>query len=132
MKYNGRVIGLLLCLLWSPLVVAVIDIYHFANQEQQERFYALTHELRCPKCQNQSIADSDSPIANDLRREVYRMLLAGESDRAIIDFMIARYGEFVRYRPSLASKTLLLWVGPPLFLLIGLSILIVILRRHHK
>ena len=84
---------------------AAIDTYEFANDAERDRFRELTKELRCPKCQNQDIADSNAPIATDLRREIYRMLGEGKDNQQILDFMVARYGDFVLYKPALTSKT---------------------------
>ena len=97
---------------------AAIDTYEFADDAERARFRELTQELRCPKCQNQDIADSNAPIATDLRREIYRMLGEGKSNQQIIDFMVDRYGDFVRYKPALTGKTAVLWFGP-LALLVG-------------
>jgi cytochrome c-type biogenesis protein CcmH len=85
----------------------------------QARYEHITKELRCLVCQNESIADSNAALAGDLRREVREMLVAGQSDVAIFDFMTARYGEFVRYNPPLESKTLLIWGAPFILLLVG-------------
>ncbi|MGL4272208.1 MAG: cytochrome c-type biogenesis protein, partial [Pseudomonas paracarnis] len=87
-------------------------------------------ELRCPKCQNQDIADSNAPIATDLRREIFRMLGEGKDDQQIIDFMVDRYGDFVRYKPALTGKTALLWFGPAGLLLAGVVVMAVIVRRR--
>jgi len=103
---------------------AAIDTYEFAKDADRERFRELTKELRCPKCQNQDIADSNAPIAADLRKEIFRML--GE----IIDFMVDRYGDFVRYKPALTGKTALLWFGPAGLLLAGVVVMAVIVRRR--
>ncbi len=122
-------LGILLLLL--PLsVAAAIDTYEFRDEATRERFQQLTAELRCPKCQNQNLADSNSPIAQDLRGEVYRMLEAGEADAAIIDFMVVRYGDFVRYRPKMSGATWLLWFGPALLLLIGAVVVLLLTRRR--
>ncbi len=111
---------------------AAIDTYEFANDAERERYRSLTEELRCPKCQNQNIADSNSPIAMDLREEIYRMLEAGQSNEQIVEHLVARYGEFVRYKPPLNAKTLALWYGP--FALLGLSfaVLLVIVWRKRR
>ena len=109
---------------------AAIDTYEFANDAERERFRDLTKELRCPKCQNQDIADSNAPIAADLRKEIFRMLGEGKDNQQIIDFMVDRYGDFVRYRPALTGKTALLWFGPAGLLLGGLVIIVVIVRRR--
>lgn len=110
---------------------AAIDTYEFKDEAERERFRVLTEELRCPKCQNQNIADSNAPIATDLRREIYRMLEAGKSDDEIVDFLVARYGDFVRYKPPVNGRTLLLWYGPAGLLAGGLLVLgVIVLRRR--
>jgi cytochrome c-type biogenesis protein CcmH len=118
--------------LWSWTVSAAIDIYQFKDEHTQQRFQQLTAELRCPKCQNQTLADSNSEIANDLRTKVYQMLAANNSDEAIIDYMLERYGEFVLYKPRFSRQTFLLWYGPVLLLIIGVISLILILRYQLK
>ncbi|MBV4459606.1 cytochrome c-type biogenesis protein CcmH [Pseudomonas sp. COR58] len=109
---------------------AAIDTYRFATDADRERFRELTKELRCPKCQNQDIADSNAPIAADLRKEIFRMLGEGKDNQQIIDFMVDRYGDFVRYKPALNAKTALLWFGPAGLLLGGLAVIAVIVRRR--
>jgi len=91
----------------------------FANQQQQERFNKLTEELRCLVCQNQNLADSDAPLAHDLRREVHEMVLAGRTNQQIKEFLVTRYGDFVLYRPPVQKNTYLLWLAPLALLLIG-------------
>ena len=83
------------------------------------RYVALVREIRCPKCLNESIADSDAPVAADLRREVRRLIGEGASDEDVKSFLSARYGEFILYRPRLNQTTFALWAGPFVFLLIG-------------
>ncbi|MET1078151.1 MAG: cytochrome c-type biogenesis protein [Pseudomonas sp.] len=112
-------LGLSLC----GVARAAIDTYEFASEAERQRYRTLTEELRCPKCQNQNIADSDAPIATDLRREIYRMLEAGQSDEQIIDYLVNRYGDFVRYKPPVNARTLLLWYGPAGLLLGGFGLL---------
>lgn len=123
---------MLVLLVFSATGHAAIDTFEFSTVDRQQRFSALTDELRCPKCQNQNIADSNSPIANDLRREIYRMVEEGMTDDQIVDFLVDRYGEFVLYKPRLSSKTLVLWGGPLLFLLLGLGALFSMLRKNAK
>nr|WP_310053821.1 cytochrome c-type biogenesis protein [Lysobacter niabensis] len=91
----------------------------FTSSAEEARFHHLAAELRCVMCQNQSLADSNAQIARDLRREVLDLMRQGKSDREIKDFLVARYGEFVLYRPRVESKTWLLWFGPALVLLAG-------------
>lgn len=107
----------------------VSDTYVFDNPVTETRYKALVKELRCPKCQNQNLADSNSPIAADLRREVYELLMQNKSDIEIVDFMVKRYGEFVLYRPKVSNLTYVLWFGPVVLLLVGVVIVITILRK---
>ena len=95
----------------------------FESQQQQDRFDELTKELRCLVCQNQNLADSDAPLAHDLRREVHAMLQTGQSNEEIKQFMVERYGDFVLYRPPVQQKTYLLWLAPAVLLLIGALVL---------
>ena len=95
----------------------------FESQQQQDRFDQLTKELRCLVCQNQNLADSDAPLAHDLRREVHAMLQTGQSNEQIKQFMVERYGDFVLYRPPVQTNTYLLWLGPLVLLLIGAWVL---------
>ncbi|MDX1367679.1 cytochrome c-type biogenesis protein [Pseudomonas sp.] len=112
---------------------AAIDTYEFADEAQRQRYRSLVEELRCPKCQNQNIADSDAPIAMDLRAQVYRMLEEGQSNEQIIDFLVSRYGDFVLYKPPVTARTLLLWYGPAGLLAAGFVLLgVVVLRRRGK
>jgi cytochrome c-type biogenesis protein CcmH len=111
---------------------AAIDAYTFKDDAERARYSELTRELRCPKCQNQDIADSNAPIAADLRKEIYRMLGEGQSNQQIIDFMVDRYGEFVRYKPELNAHTWLLWFGPAGLLLGGAVLIGVIVVRRRR
>ena len=116
----------------SGVAHAAIDTYEFANDAERARFRELTQELRCPKCQNQDIADSNAPIATDLRREIYRMLGEGKDNQQILDFMVARYGDFVLYKPALTRKTAVLWFGPLALLVGGLVVIGVIVGRRRR
>lgn len=110
---------LVFLLLYSALCVAVVETFDFENEAERRRYHALIGELRCPKCQNQNLAGSDAPIAQDLREEVYRQIKSGASDQEILNFMHNRYGDFVLYRPRLTLETLALWLGPLLLVLVG-------------
>lgn len=98
---------------------AAIDTWQFKNEAQEQQFRALTEQLRCPKCQNNSIADSGSMIAHDMRQKVYELMQQGQSRQQIIDYMVARYGNFVTYEPPLTPSTLILWLLPALFIIGG-------------
>ena len=98
-------------------VLASIDAYPFPNEELTDRYERLISELRCPQCLNTNLAGSDAMIAQDLRREVHRMLIEGKTDKEVLDFMYFRYGDFVLYDPRFDLKTLALWLSPLLLLL---------------
>jgi len=121
---------LLLSLLLSAGVWAVAEVREFDSPEQEDRYRELTEELRCTVCQNQNIADSNAELAGDLRDKTYRMVREGKSKGEIKDFMVARYGNFVLYDPPVTAGTLLLWVGPFLFLVFGGWLLLRLLRRR--
>lgn len=124
-----RRLVLLLCL-FLALPVLAVEPLEFSSPEQQERFERLAGELRCLVCQNQSLADSDAPLAHDLRREVHDMMLAGRSDEEIKRFLIERYGDFVLYRPPVQANTLVLWLAPGVLLLAGVLVVAFAVRRR--
>ena len=102
----------------------------FEDKAEEARFHALVAELRCVMCQNQSLADSNAQIAYDLRREVLDLMREGRSDAQIKEFLVARYGEFVLYRPRMEATTWLLWLGPALLLLAGGFVVARIVRKR--
>ncbi len=112
---------------------ASIDTYEFSSQAERERYRTLVEELRCPKCQNQNIADSDAPIAMDMRDEIFKKLEAGESDEQIVGFLVDRYGDFVRYKPPVNKSTLILWYGPAALLAFGfVTVAVIVIRRRRS
>lgn len=113
----------------SPVFAADTPVV-FADPSQRERYETLLEELRCLVCQNQSLADSHADLAQDLRDEVYTMVVAGKDKQAVTDFMIARYGDFVLYKPPMKITTWLLWFGPAL-LLLGAVIIVRKTTRPH-
>ena len=102
----------------------------FRSAAEEARFHALTGELRCVMCQNQSLAASNAQIAHDLRREVLQLMRQGRSDDQIVAFLVARYGEFVRYKPAFEPATWLLWCGPALLLVAGGIVVALVVRRR--
>ena len=126
----------LLCLLVLsvlPLFAAAKDAAPaVADPVLEARMLRIAAELRCLVCQNQTIADSHADLAQDLRRQVREMLVRGDSDQQILDYMTARYGDFVLYRPPVKASTALLWYGPALLLLGGLAGLVFVLRRRSR
>jgi len=123
MKLTAFFVTLLLSFSVYAQVQAVQEPLVFESQQQQDRFDELTKELRCLVCQNQNLADSDAPLAHDLRREVHAMLQTGQSNEQIKQFMVERYGDFVLYRPPVQQNTYLLWLAPAVLLLIGAWVL---------
>jgi cytochrome c-type biogenesis protein CcmH len=128
-------------LLWVVLVLAVPPIAHaqvgadsapleFRDDAEEARFHALAAELRCVMCQNQSLADSNALIALSLRREVLDLMRQGRSDAQVKEHLVARYGEFVLYRPRLSGHTWLLWAAPLVLLLVGGGVVAGVVRRR--
>jgi cytochrome c-type biogenesis protein CcmH len=116
------------CLFVFTNVPAIDTPMEFNDPATELRFKKLTEELRCLVCQNQSLADSHAGLAQDLRNEVYRMVIAGDSDKEIIAYMVSRYGDFVLYRPPVKNTTYLLWFGPFLMLLIAVIVIARVIR----
>jgi cytochrome c-type biogenesis protein CcmH len=121
---------LLLAAAWAAAAIAGEAKPAADDPELERRVTALAAELRCLVCQNQSLADSQAPLAVDLRNQIREQMREGRSEEEIVAFMVARYGDFVLFRPPLKASTLLLWAGPPLLLLLGLAALARILRRR--
>lgn len=121
---------LALLALLAVAALAGVEVRQFPDPQLEDRYHRLIEELRCLVCQNQSLADSNADLAEDLRDEVYTMLLAGKNDREIIDFLVSRYGDFVLYRPPVKATTILLWIGPFVALALGISTFWLLARRR--
>ena len=104
----------------------------FDDAAQEARYLVLTKEFRCLVCQNQNLADSDAPLAHDLRKEIYEMLQSGSTDDQIRSFLVDRYGDFVLYRPPIKANTMALWVVPALLLCLGAVIVLIAVRRQKR
>lgn len=111
---------LLLLVLFVMPSVANIDVREFDNAEQEIRYQALIADFRCPTCQNQNLAGSDAPIAQDLKQKTYEMIKDGRSDSEIRTFMVERYGDFISYKPPVRPSTWILWFFPPIMLMVAL------------
>lgn len=122
--------------LTSFILFSVSNVYssdepiEFKSPVYEQRYQVLTEEVRCLVCQNQSLADSHADLAQDLRKEIYNMIVSGKTDEQIIQFLVDRYGDFVLYRPALKENTWLLWFGPFLFLVIALVTAVIIIRKQ--
>jgi cytochrome c-type biogenesis protein CcmH len=112
------------------LLLALALSAHAQDPEMEKRVTALATELRCLVCQNQTLADSNAPLAVDLRNQIREQLKSGKSERDVMEYMVARYGDFVLYRPPLKATTIALWAGPFVFLVLGAWILVRLLRRR--
>ena len=128
-----RIVYLMLVLLLSGAAAAeVADVYDFSDRAQEQRYQNLIAELRCPKCQNQNIADSNAPISKDMRDAVYRMMKDGASNEEIVESLVGRFGEFVRYKPEFDSRTFLLWATPAITVLGGLLVVAGVVIRSRR
>ncbi len=108
---------------------AAIEALHFRSTAEEQTYHQLTQELRCPQCQNNNIADSNALVATDMRAKVLELLQQGKTKQEIVDYMVARYGNFVTYDPPLTAGTIILWIAPVALLLVGIVIL---LRRRQS
>jgi cytochrome c-type biogenesis protein CcmH len=126
------VIALAAALLFCATAVYAVDPTQMPTPALQARYLALTHELRCMQCQNESIADSPVDLAADLRREVRDMLIAGRTDDDVRDFMVARYGEFILFRPRMSMRNLWLWLTPGLLIGIGALVAVRIVQQRSR
>lgn len=117
-----------LTILLMATAQAAVEVYQFNNVEKTNRFKQLTADLRCPKCQNQNIADSNAEIAQDLRTKLQQMLVADKTDDEIVQYMVDRYGDFVLYEPRVDPQTYLLWFGPILLLVVAFFVVYGIVR----
>ncbi len=130
---NKLICALLLALGMSLSAHAAIDTYEFQNKAEQERYRNLVEQLRCPKCQNQNIADSDAEISLDMRDLTYEMMFKQDrSDEEIVQHLVERYGDFVRYKPPVDKRTLFLWYSPIVLLVLALLSLGVLVLRRRK
>jgi cytochrome c-type biogenesis protein CcmH len=130
MMRGAHVWAALFVLILGARAVYGIDPTSIADPALEARYLALTHELRCMQCQNESIADSPVGLAADLRREVRDMLLAGKSDEEVRNYMVSRYGEFILFRPRFSLRNAWLWLAPPLLILLGLGVAVRVVRQR--
>lgn len=112
--------------------LAMAEQREFETAAQQQLYHELINELRCPKCQNQTIADSNAPLAKDLRDRSYDMVMAGQSKQQVIEFMVARYGDFVHYQPPMQWSTSILWLAPVLAIGFGLLAIVLMVRTQKQ
>ena len=116
----------------SSLAVVNGHLYPFDNDVDKKRFDVLAEDLRCPKCQNQNLADSYAPVAGDMRDKVYELMVEGQSDDEIVTYLVDRYGDFVRYNPPVQENTFFLWFAPGVMVLIAFIIIISLARGRKQ
>ncbi len=122
-----------LCILMSSFNIhATMNVYDFKDSQKEQRFEALIKELRCPKCQNNNLADSNAPLATDIKKYVYKSVIDGKKDREIKDFLISRYGEFVTYKPEFAGLGILIWTLPFLLILTAIGWVYIVLKKKKE
>ena len=119
MSMNRKIVLFVIALLFAPFLQANSVAELREDPEIKERFKAVASELRCLKCQNQTIYDSHAGLADDLKKQIRKQIYAGKSDEEIIAYMVTRYGDFVRFNPAVDQKNIFLWVGPFIFLIVG-------------
>lgn len=133
MGFSVKIFLLFVSLVFSSIgVFASIETHEFANDLERKRYQSFIEEMRCPKCQNQNLAGSDSPISVDLRRELYDMISLEKSDKEIVDFMVERYGDYILYRPRITPVTYILWGAPAVLLCLGVVVVMLLLRRRRR
>jgi cytochrome c-type biogenesis protein CcmH len=125
-----RLLTIFTLLFFSCMSQAAIEAYEFKTDQMEADYYKLVSELRCLVCQNQNLSGSNADLAKDLRRQTHELLMKGNTPDQVADYMVARYGDFVLYRPPLQQNTLLLWLGP--FVLLILVIVIIVLKMRKK
>jgi len=123
---------LAVALMFMPLGASAVDVDAMPTPELQQRYDDLTHELRCMQCQNQSIADSPVGLASDLRRDVREQIIAGKTDEEIRTSMVARYGNFILFRPPFKPATAWVWIAPFLLLILGAIVTVRIVRQRSR
>jgi cytochrome c-type biogenesis protein CcmH len=127
---RGWVIALTMALALGATAVQAVDPTQMPTPALEARYLALTHELRCMQCQNESIADSPVDLAADLRRQVHDMLIDGKTDDDVRNFMVARYGDFILFRPRMSLRTAWLWLAPGVLILIGALVAVRIVQQR--
>ena len=125
---------LILLLLFAGLGTAFagVEVHQFEQAEQEQQYNRLIAELRCLVCQNQNLADSNASLARDLRHQVLDQIQAGKNDEQVIDYLVARYGDFVLYKPPFKGATMFLWIGPFVFFVIAVVALFTLIRRRNQ
>jgi cytochrome c-type biogenesis protein CcmH len=129
---NIRVVLAIATLAWASLVLAIDSTPPLADPQLQQRYLGLINELRCMQCQNETLADSNVGLAADLRLEIHQLILAGKTDDQIRDYLVARYGDFILFRPRMNLHNLWLWAAPGIMLIAGLGIAVRVVRQRAR
>ena len=129
---NIRIVVAIAALAWATQVVAIDNTPPLSDPQLQQRYLGLINELRCMQCQNETLADSNVGLAADLRLEIHQLILAGKTDDQIRDYLVARYGDFILFRPRMNLRNLWLWAAPGVLLIGGLGIAVRVLRQRAR
>ena len=132
MNQKYSVVVFLMFLALPSLAFANLESRVFLSSDQESRYQKIIGELRCLVCQNQNLADSNADLAKDLRDKTYQMIMSGQSNQEIFNYMVSRYGDFVTYRPPLNAQTILLWAAPGLLLMVGIAVAWRVVRTHYS
>ena len=127
-----RLLVIIAALLCATQAMAIDNTPPLSDPVMQQRYLGLINEFRCMQCQNETLADSNVGLAADLRLEIHELILAGKSDEQIRDYLVARYGEFILFKPLLNARTLWLWAAPGVLLILGLGVAVRILRQRAR
>jgi cytochrome c-type biogenesis protein CcmH len=127
-----RIVLFAFTILTAVLATAADEVVHFDNPAHKQMYQAILKEYRCLKCQNQNLWDSNAALAGDLRREIREQIVSDKSKAEIDEYLVARYGEFVLYRPRFSAKTAILWIGPFALLLVGMCTLVLTVRSRGR
>jgi cytochrome c-type biogenesis protein CcmH len=129
---NIRTVVAIAALAWATQVVAIDNTPPLSDPQLQQRYLGLINELRCMQCQNETLADSNVGLAADLRLEIHQLILAGKTDDQIRDYLVARYGDFILFRPRMNLRNLWLWAAPGIMLIAGLGIAVRVVRQRAR
>lgn len=128
----NKILMLFCCFFFTASVYAITELTHFDNPAQEQAYVELTQQLRCLVCQNESLADSQSSLAQDMRQEIMKRVVEGQDKKEIINYLTSRYGDFILYKPPVQKNTYLLWLFPFALFVLGMVVLFIVIRRRRK
>lgn len=129
MAFNTKIAATIILLLFC-LTAYAAQVYQFANEHQRKTFYSVVGQTRCLVCQNETLLDSQAPLAQDLRQDIYKSVKAGQNQQQILNYLTERYGQFILFKPKMELQNYLLWLGP--FILLFIVVVLLFLKRRQK